>query len=77
MKGDMPEVSDRSLWSTSEVAKQLGVCKNTVRNWARQGWIRPSHLDIRGRMVFTGMEVKNCYKRVKGLKRCQGSLCSM
>lgn len=44
--------------STVQFAKAVGVCKNTIVNWERKGWLVPHHISPSGRRFYTEEQVE-------------------
>lgn len=45
--------------TTPQFAKQVGVSKNTVINWERQGFIVPHHVSPTGRRYYSHEQVES------------------
>lgn len=43
--------------TTPQFAKQVGVSKNTIINWERQGLIQPHHVSPTGRRYYSQAQV--------------------
>ena len=49
---------DKALFTTSETASYLGICKNTLYAWTRQN-ILPKPLEVNGRMRFRISDIRH------------------
>ena len=43
--------------TTPQFADAIGVCKNTVVNWERKGWLIPHHVLPNGRRYYSDEQV--------------------
>ena len=64
------------FYKTSEVAKVVGVTKETLYKWLRQGKIPEPDRDYRNYRIWTEADIRNCLKyknrRVPGIKVVRG-----
>ena len=58
----MPEVSDSGRYNMTEASKALGIHRNTLRKYAKEGVLK-SHTNRRtGRRYFLGYDLKKCWR---------------
>jgi DNA-binding transcriptional MerR regulator len=48
-------------YNITQVAKELGIARQTIYYWIKKGWVRPKR-DYRNYPVFTKEDVKNIKK---------------
>ena len=69
-----------TFYKTSDVAKMVGVTKETLYKWLRQGKIPEPDRDYRNYRIWTEADIRNCLKyknrRVPGSKVFKRSLSS-
>lgn len=58
MTTQCPEVRDRDMFPVMAACKLLGVCRNTLYKYEREGFIS-SHYNKFGRRVYYGRDLKN------------------
>lgn len=54
--------------TTPQFAKQVGVSKNTVINWEKQGLIQPHHVSPTGRRFYDKSQVQEVLSRQSTLE---------
>lgn len=47
----------QKFFMISEFAELVGVHPNTVRNWDRNGWLKPHHISPGGKRYYTQEQV--------------------
>lgn len=47
------------FYTTTEIAKELGVVKNTVVNWERKGLLKPHHTTPTGRRFYSQQQLND------------------
>ena len=62
MVNEEPKVSDRGKYRIGEAAELLGVCRNTLRKYARSGKVKCGFRKVDGRRYFTGEEIKRIWR---------------
>lgn len=60
--------------TTPQFAKQVGVSKNTIINWERQGLILPHHVSPTGRRFYSQAQVDDILKgKLDGVELSKGA----
>jgi excisionase family DNA binding protein len=56
------------LLTTPEAAKAIGVTRETIRNWIKQGRVKPPNLKIGGLRLWSEVDVARLRKAQKAIK---------
>lgn len=63
MTSECPRVKADALFSPTETARLLGICKDTLRKYERFGFISSMYRPCSGRKgkVYSGREIRQCF----------------
>lgn len=58
MVNEQPKVSPAGRYSAAETCALLGIHRNTLLNWRRSGFLKPSGCHrVNGRSYYTGLDI--------------------
>lgn len=61
MVTEIPDVADTGRYSIKETADILGVCKRSVENYLKSGYLKCHRRRQNGHRFITGKEIKRFY----------------